>query len=405
MVARPLLAPPRITLSRRAALASLATLATPGLVGPAEAQSFESFVAGLWPAASSAGVSRATFDRAFSGVQPNPRVIELSQRQPEFRRTLGDYVDVRASNKRVTNGRAAIREHAATFQAVQSRYGVPGEIVCSIWGNETSYGTSRGEHYVIQAMATLAAAGRRADFFRRELIAALRILQSGDTTPQNMIGSWAGAMGHVQFMPTSFHAFAVDFTGDGRGDIWTSIPDAMGSAANYLRRNGWQPGVPWGMEVHAPGLPGNRGQRKSFDGWAASGVRRIGEGSLAGGAEATLWKPAGEGGPHLLLTSNFNVIKRYNIADSYALAVAHLGDRIRGAGRFSKPWPPGEGGLTHADREEIQTRLNRLGFDLGDVDGILGDKSKQAVRTMQGRFGMPQTGEADRAFLERLRRG
>jgi membrane-bound lytic murein transglycosylase B len=405
MVARPLLAPPRITLSRRAALAGIATLATPGLVGPAEAQSFESFVAGLWPAASSAGVSRATFDRAFSGVQPNPRVIELSQRQPEFRRTLGDYVDVRASNKRVTNGRAAIREHAATFQAVQSRYGVPGEIVCSIWGNETSYGTSRGEHYVIQAMATLAAAGRRADFFRRELIAALRILQSGDTTPQNMIGSWAGAMGHVQFMPTSFHAFAVDFTGDGRRDIWTSIPDAMGSAANYLRRNGWQPGVPWGMEVHAPGLPGNRGQRKSFDGWAASGVRRIGEGTLAGGAEATLWKPAGEGGPHLLLTSNFNVIKRYNNADSYALAVAHLGDRIRGAGRFSKPWPPGEGGLTHADREEIQTRLNRLGFDLGDVDGILGEKSKQAVRTMQGRFGMPQTGEADRAFLERLRRG
>ncbi len=344
MVARPLLAPPRITLSRRAALAGLATLATPGLVGPAEAQSFESFVAGLWPAASSAGVSRATFDRAFSGVQPNPRVIELSQRQPEFRRTLGDYVDVRASNKRVTNGRAAIREHAATFQAVQSRYGVPGEIVCSIWGNETSYGTSRGEHYVIQAMATLAAAGRRADFFRRELIAALRILQSGDTTPQNMIGSWAGAMGHVQFMPTSFHAFAVDFTGDGRRDIWTSIPDAMGSAANYLRRNGWQPGVPWGMEVHAPGLPGNRGQRKSFDGWAASGVRRIGEGSLAGGAEATLWKPAGEGGPHLLLTSNFNVIKRYNNADSYALAVAHLGDRIRGAGASPSPGRPARAG-------------------------------------------------------------
>ncbi len=391
-------------LTRRTAIGGLAALGATGLAAPAEAQSFESFVAGLWPAASSAGVSRATFDRAFSGVQPNPRVIELSQRQPEFRRTLGDYVDVRASNKRVTNGRAAIREHGGTFQAVQSRYGVPGEIICSIWGNETSYGTSRGEHYVIQAMATLAAAGRRADFFRRELIAALRILQAGDTTPQNMIGSWAGAMGHVQFMPTSFHAFAVDFTGDGRRDIWTSIPDAMGSAANYLRRNGWQPGVPWGMEVHAPGLPGNRGQRKSFDGWAASGVRRIGEGSLGGGAEATLWKPAGEGGPHLLLTSNFNVIKRYNNADSYALAVAHLGDRIRGAGRFSKPWPPGEGGLTHADREEIQTRLNRLGFDLGDVDGILGDKSKQAVRTMQGRFGMPQTGEADRAFLERLRR-
>lgn len=388
-------------LTRRVLLAGAAvTLAA----GRAEAQAFAGLMASLWPAASAAGVSRATFDRAFAGIAPDPRIIELSQRQPEFRRTLGDYVDVRTSNKRVTNGRAAFSQHGATFSAVQSRFGVPGEIVCSIWGNETSYGTSKGEHYVIRAMATLAAAGRRAEFFRRELIAALRILQAGDTTPQNMLGSWAGAMGHVQFMPTSFHAFAVDFTGDGRRDIWNSIPDAMGSAANYLRRNGWQPGLPWGMEVHAPGLAGNRGQRRSFDGWSAAGARRIGGGGLSGGGQAVLWKPAGEGGPHLLLTQNFNVIKRYNNADSYALSVAYLGDRIKGAGRFSKPWPPGEGGLTHADREEIQTRLNRLGFDLGDVDGILGDKSKQAVRTMQGRFGMSPTGEADRAFLERLRR-
>lgn len=394
-----------ISLTRRSAMLGAAAMAAPGFVRPAEAQAFASFMASLWPAASAAGVSRATFDRAFAGIEPNPRVIELSQRQPEFRRTLGDYVDVRTSNKRINNGRAAISQHGAVFSSVQSRFGVPGEIVCSIWGNETSYGTSRGEHYVIQAMATLAAAGRRADFFRRELVAALRILQAGDTTPQNMLGSWAGAMGHVQFMPTSFHAFAVDFTGDGRRDIWNSIPDAMGSAANYLRRNGWQPGVPWGFEVHAPGLAGNRSQRRSFDGWAGAGVRRIGGGPMSGGAAASLWKPAGEAGPHLLVTHNFNVIKRYNNADSYALAVAHLGDRIKGAGRFSKPWPPGEGGLTHADREEIQTRLNRMGFDLGEPDGILGDKSKAAIRTMQGRFGMSPTGEADRTFLERLRRG
>lgn len=393
-------------LSRRAAIAGAASLAAPALlVRPAEAQSFAGFVATLWPAASSAGVSRAVFDRAFAGVQPNPRVIELSLRQPEFRRTLGDYVDVRTSNKRVTNGRASLAEHRATFAAVERRYGVPGEVVCSIWGNETSYGTSRGEHYVIQAMATLAHAGRRTDFFRRELIAALRILQAGDTTPQNMIGSWAGAMGHVQFMPTSFHAFAVDFTGDGRRDIWTSIPDAMGSAANYLRRNGWTPGLPWGFEVHAPGIDGNRTQRRTFDAWAAAGVRRTDSGRLAGSGPATLWKPAGESGPHLLITSNFNVIKRYNNADSYALAVGHLADRIAGGERFSKPWPPGEGGLTHADREEIQRRLNALGFDLGDVDGILGDKSRAAIRTMQGRFGMEPTGNADRAFLMRLRRG
>lgn len=394
-------------LTRRAALAGAASLAAPSLLtAPAEAQqTFAGFVATLWPAASSAGVSRAVFDRAFAGVQPNPRVIELSQRQPEFRRTLGDYVDVRASNKRVTNGRANFGQHRATFAAVQSRFGVPGQVICSIWGNETSYGTSRGEHYVIQAMATLAHAGRRANFFRRELIAALRILQAGDTTPQNMLGSWAGAMGHVQFMPTSFHAFAVDFTGDGRRDIWNSIPDAMGSAANYLRRNGWAPGLPWGFEVHAPRLPGDRGTARSFDAWAAAGVRRIGAGSLSGGGPARLWKPAGETGPHLLVTSNFNVIKRYNNADSYALAVGHLSDRIAGGERFSKPWPPGEGGLTHADREEIQRRLNALGFDLGDVDGILGEKSRAAIGNMQGRFGMPVNGNADRAFLERLRRG
>ena len=392
-------------LTRRQILLAAGGLAAPALIGRAEAATFAGFVETLWPAASGAGVSRATFNRAFQGVEPNPRVIELSQRQPEFRRTLGDYVDVRTSNKRTTNGRAGIAEHRATFAGVESRYGVPGDIVCSIWGNETSYGTARGEHYVIQAMATLAHAGRRADFFRRELIAALRILQSGDIQPQAMTGSWAGAMGHVQFMPTSFHAFAVDFTGDGRRDIWNSIPDAMGSAANYLRRNGWTPGVPWGFEVNAPGIAGDRGSRRAISAWASSGVTRVGGGSMASDAGAVLWKPAGEGGPHLLLTSNFNVIKRYNNADSYALAIGHLADRIKGGGRFSRPWPPGEGGLTHADREDIQRRLNALGFDLGDVDGILGDKSKQAVRTMQGRFGMPQTGEADRAFLERLRRG
>lgn len=392
-------------LSRRTMLLGAASLASPALIGEANAATFAAFVQSLWPQASSAGVSRATFDRAFSGVQPNPRVIELSQRQPEFRKTLGDYVDLRTSNKRVTNGRAAFSEHRSTFAAVESRFGVPAETVCSIWGNETAYGTFRGDHYVIQAMATLAHAGRRSAFFQSELIAALRILQAGDIQPQAMMGSWAGAMGYVQFMPSSFLRFAIDFTGDGRRDIWNSVPDAMGSAANYLRRNGWTPGVPWGFEVHAPGLPGNRASRQSISGWAANGVTRVGGGPMTGGAPASLWKPAGEGGPHLLLTSNFNVIKRYNNADSYALAVGHLGDRIKGAGRFSKPWPPGEGGLVHAEREEIQRRLNQLGFDLGDPDGILGDKSKAAVRQMQGRFGMPATGEADRAFLERLRRG
>lgn len=388
------------TLTRRTAL--VGALATPFLATRAEARSFGEFVSSLRSAATGAGVSSATFERAFRGVEPNPRVVQLASRQPEFRKTIGDYVDLRASNKRVTNGRAAFAEHRATFAAVEQRYGVPGDVICSIWGNETSYGSFKGDHYVIQAMATLAHAGRRVDFFRRELIAALRILEAGDIQPQAMMGSWAGAMGYVQFMPSSFLAFAVDFTGDGRRDIWTSVPDAMGSAANYLRRNGWTPGVPWGFEVNAPGIAGNRASAKAISAWAADGVTRVGGGSMGSGAQARLWKPGGESGPHLLVTSNFNVIKRYNNADSYALAVGHLADRIRGQNRFQRPWPPGEGGLVHSEREEIQRRLNALGFDLGDPDGIIGEKSQNAIRQMQGRWGVAQTGQADREVFRRL---
>ena len=384
-------------------------LAAPVLSRPAEASGFSGFAEAIWSEARAKGVSRATFEAAFANVSPDPKVIELSNRQPEFKDTIADYVDRRVSLKRVTNGRAAFAEWRSTLDDIAARSGVPAHIVCSIWGMETAYGTARGDHYVIRALATLAFQGRRAAFFRSELLEALQVLQAGDVKPARMVGSWAGAMGHTQFMPSSFRRFAVDYDRDGRRDVWDSIPDALGSAANYLRLAKWQAGVPWGFEVVLPGSVSvsnhPRSQRRSLSEWASLGLRRPGGGAISGEAGASLWQPMPGAGPVLLITANFAVIKRYNNADSYALAVGHLGDRIRGDRGFSVPWPPNETGLMQADREEIQRLLNQRGFDVGEPDGLIGDKTKAAIRQMQQRLNMDPTGEPSPAFLNRLRRG
>jgi len=390
-------------ITRREGLALAAGLTLAPL--PARAGDFDDFLADVGAEARRRGVSARTLSAAFAGVSPDPKVIELSNRQPEYKDTIGDYVDRRVSLKRVTNGRAAFAKWQSTFQEVEARYGVPGSIVAGVWGMETSYGTSMGDHYIIRALATLAYQGRRRDYFRSELINALAILEAGDVEPAAMKGSWAGAMGHTQFMPSSFLKLAVDFDGDGRRDIWNDIPDALGSAGHYLRKAGWTPGVPWGFEVTG-GSAGRypRSVKKSLSEWASLGLSRPGGGAIAGSAAASLWQPMEEGGPTLLITSNFGVIKRYNNADSYALGVAHLGDRIRGGQPFSKPWPAGPDGVTQAHREEIQRRLNAMGFDLGEPDGLIGDKTKAAIAQVQGRFGMEQDGKPSLELLQRLRK-
>ncbi len=371
----------------------------------ARAGDFDDFLADIGAQARQRGVSPQTLRAAFAGVAPDAKVIELSNRQPEYKDTIGDYVDRRVSLKRVTNGRAAFAAHQRVFQAVEQRYGVPGSIVAGVWGMETSYGTAMGDHYIIRALATLAYQGRRRDYFRSELINALTILEAGDVAPADMKGSWAGAMGHTQFMPSSFLKLAVDFDGDGHRDIWNSIPDALGSAGNYLRKVGWTPGVPWGFEVigvSAGRYP--RSVKKSLSEWASLGASRPDRGPVSGGAMASLWQPMEEGGPTLLITSNFTVIKRYNNADSYALGVAHLGDRIRGGNPFSKPWPAGPDGITQAHREEIQRRLNAMGFDLGEPDGLIGDKTKAAIAQVQQRYGLAVDGKPSLQLLQLLRR-
>lgn len=316
----------------RAAFAALMLFA---VAAPAAAD-FSAFTERLWPDARERKVSRALFDRVFAGMTPDPKVIELSRRQPEFTQTLGDYLLRRTSEARITKGREMAAQWEQTLAAIERTYGVDRFIVLSIWGNETNFGGFMGGHHVVRALATLVYSGhRRASYFRRELLNALEILAQGHVAPENMIGSWAGAMGHTQFMPSSFKSRAVDFTGDGKRDIWTSVPDALGSAANYIRRAGWRSGETWGYEVRVPpGFNLKHSGRQSIAAWMKAGVRRVNGDFPRPADQATLWAPAGTNGPIFLLLPNFQVIKRYNNSNFYALAVGHLADRIRGGDAF-----------------------------------------------------------------------
>jgi lytic murein transglycosylase len=360
---------------------------------------FDTWVAAFRDRAAARGIPAATLDAAFRNAGFIPGVIERDRNQTEFSRTLEDYLSIAASDERVAKGRAAYARHGAALAAIEARYGVEGHVVAAVWGLESYYGERRGNVPVISALATLAYDGRRGEFFESQLMAALRILQNGDITPDRMTGSWAGAMGHTQFIPTSYLASAVDFTGDGRRDIWSDDPtDALASTAAYLRGAGWQRGVPWGLEVR--GATG--GGATSSDGWAARGVTRAGGGALPSFGSASLIQPQA-GGPAFLITRNFNAILRYNNSQNYALGVGHLSDRIAGGGPIQASFPPDAQGLTKADRQEIQTRLTAAGFDTGGSDGVLGSKSKAAIEAWEASRGLPVTGQATAELLRRLR--
>ncbi|WP_372425061.1 lytic murein transglycosylase [Salinarimonas chemoclinalis] len=365
---------------------------------------FGSFVAGLWPEAQARGVSRATFDGAFAGVTPNPRIIELTQRQSEFTRPIWEYIDNAVSAERIRLGEAARTRYASILASVERTYGVPQAIVLGVWGMETNFGGFTGNMDVIRSLATLAHARHRGDFFRGELLAALEILETGKISRGELQGSWAGAMGHTQFMPTSYLRFAVDGDGDGKRDIWRSIPDALASTANYLKEHGWRTGLPWGVEVRLPAGFDFAQRRMPFASWAALGVTPAAGGALpAGGAEATLFLPAGARGPAFLVTANYDVIKRYNSSDSYAMGVALLGQRLTGGGGVRGDWPRNERMLDASERRELQTRLAGLGLYDGTVDGKIGSMTREAVRSFQLSRGLTADGYADVAVLEALR--
>lgn len=364
---------------------------------------FSSYLESLRPQAERRGVSRATFESAFAGVTPDQEVIRLTQRQPEFARPIWEYLDGAVSSTRMRLGNEARSRHGQTLASVERAYGVPQAIVLGIWGMETNFGSYRGSKDVFRSLATLAHQGHRGDFFQGELLAALEILERGDVSRDAMKGSWAGAMGHPQFMPTSYLRFAADGNGDGRRDIWNSVPDALASAANYLREHGWQPGLPWGMEVRLPSNFDYGVEKASFGQWAQRGVRPASGGSLPNRGEASLFQPAGSNGPAFLVTANYDVIKRYNSSDAYALGVALLGDRLTGGAAVQASWPRNEPRMNTAQREELQRRLQDMGYYRGDIDGMFGSKTREAVRNFQRGRGLPADGYANMALLERLR--
>jgi membrane-bound lytic murein transglycosylase B len=313
------------------------------ITGTASASAdFGHFVTSLWPQAHARGVSRATFDAAFNGVTPDPDVIERTKKQAEFVKPIGDYLSTAVSAKRIEKGQTKAREWKEILEKVERVYGVDPYIVLGVWGMETNFGGYVGDKYVIRALATLAYARYRGDYFKKELLSALQILDAGHVHAKDMQGSWAGAMGQTQFMPSSFNHYAVDFDGDGHKDIWTNVPDALASTANYLKKHGWIAGETWGYEVILPqglGASGSATHYRPFAHWAARGVTRADGEAMPREGQAALTMPAGAGGPAFLVTRNFKVIKTYNNSTAYALGVALLGDRIAGWPPLKASWP------------------------------------------------------------------
>src|SRR5690348_8004208 len=382
-------------------------LMTPDAIRAAAAD-FPNCIERLWPEAARRGVSRATFERFTSDLAPDLTIMDKLDAQPEFTKSIWDYLDVLVSEERIARGRELLAQYAPTFAAVARSYGVDPAIIAAIWGVESNYGTLGGGRPVIRSTATLACVGRRQDYFRDEFLSTLEILQRGDVPAERLIGSWAGAFGPTQFMPSSFKRYAVDFDGDGRRDVVDSIPDVIASTANNLKTDGWVAGQRWGYEVVLPQnfdyLLADRSKQMTLRQWEALGIRRAGGGSFhEPDARAYLLLPAGARGPAFLMLQNFRVIMKYNPAEAYALAIGYLADRLRGGGPFVQPWPRGERVLSLDERYEMQQLLARRGFDAGEPDGLLGPRTRLAIRNYQASIGAVPDGFASSGLLDRLR--
>ncbi|AXV16175.1 lytic murein transglycosylase [Neorhizobium sp. SOG26] len=402
---------PRINFLR-GALLSLAFGLTAAMPIDAQADAgFKAWIANFYETAAKAGISRSTYQRAFAGIsEPDRNVLEKAAYQPEFKSRIWDYLDSRVNPYTVKIGREMAAKHGSTLNALERHFGVDKHILLAIWSMESNYGAALDNpdrlHHVPQALATLAWGDKkRAKFARTQLIAALKILQSGDVTPKQLTGSWAGAMGHTQFIPTSYLLYSVDADGNGKRDIWHSVPDALATAANLLKKNGWQTGKTWGYEAVLPaGAAKYEGQTKTLAQWAALGFARPnGKGFPRGSDRAELKLLAGPNGPAFLMLKNFFVVKRYNAADSYALAVGLLADEIAGYGGVQQRWPRPQGTLDIREKFELQSRMKELGYYNGEVDGNFGSGSKAAISEIQKRLGMQQSGEPSQRLLEALR--
>ncbi|WP_181298026.1 lytic murein transglycosylase [Pseudomonas sp. Q2-TVG4-2] len=376
---------------------------------PAEAepeqQSFAEWRAAFRNEALQAGISALVFDRAFAGITPDPSIITADRSQPEFTRPVWQYLDGALSQQRVDGGKRLLSQHRATLDGIEARYGVDRNTLVAIWGLESSFGQIMGDKDVIRSLATLAHEGRRPGFAKSQLLAALEILEHGDVAAGQLRGSWAGAMGQTQFIPTTYNTHAVDFDGDGRRDIWSSSADALASAAHYLQASGWKAGQPWGFEVSLPEgfdyAMADSSIRKPLAEW-----RQLSLNGLPAGmdeASASLLLPAGYRGPAFLVLDNFRAILRYNNSSSYALAIGLLSERFDGAGKVRASWPQGEQPLSRSERLELQERLSNQGFDPGAADGIIGANTRNAIRSFQQQLGWPADGHPTQELLGRLR--
>ena len=373
-------------------------------------QTFEQWQAGFREEALAAGVNPSLFDRAFAGVTPDMSVVRADRSQPEFSRPVWEYLDGALSELRVRKGQVLLNQYADILTAIEQRYGVDRQAIVAFWGMESNFGSFQGSKSVIRSLATLAYEGRRQDFAHAQLLAALKILQQGHITPEKMLGSWAGAMGQTQFIPTIYNTVAVDFDGDGRRDIWGSPADALASIAHYLQISGWQKGQPWGFEVELPNTfnysLADGAIRKSVAEWIQLGVKLPNGASVPPGSEqlsAALLLPAGYRGPGFLTLDNFRAAVKYNNSSSYALAANLLSERFAGKGLINGEWPEDDLPLNRSERIELQTLLSRHNYDAGSADGIIGTNTRNAIRAAQQSFGWPADGYPTAKLLEGLR--
>ena len=393
-------------------LIAFGLLATTGILaaaGPllAAEDPFAACLRGLRGSAVSAGIAGNVFDTAMAGQTADPTVLDAAETQPEFKTPIWDYLALLVNDERVADGRALMKKWDAALTAAETRFGVSKAIIVGIWGAESDYGRKMGSRSLLRSLATLSCAGHRQSYFRSEFLKALKIVARGDISAANLTGSWAGAFGQTQFMPSNYFADAVDMDGDGKVDLIGSTADALGSAANELKHAGWVTGLPWGFEVKLPAkfdtsLAGRRNKRPYAE-WAGYGVKRTDGAALPASGTAGLILPAGAAGPAFLVTRNFDALYSYNPAESYALAIGHLADRVAGGGPFVTPWPVADRPLSPSEISELQLRLIDLGYEIGAADGVPGDKTHRAVVAFQTKVGLDPDGRPSGSVLDALR--
>ena len=372
------------------------------------AANFDNCVASMWPDAARRNISQQSFQHFTAGLEPDLRIMDLMDSQPEFTKSIWDYLDILVNDNRLAKGREILAKYRPQFDATEKAYGVDRYTIAAIWGIESNYSTQMGDRSVLQSTATLACIGRRQKYFKDEFLSALEILHRGDLRPEQMRGSWAGAFGPTQFMPTAFKRFAVDTDGDGRRDVVDDAADLIASTANNLKKDGWQNGQTWGFEVVVPQnfnyMLADRAKAMTIAQWEHLGLKRAGNAAFPHPADrAYLLAPAGAEGPGFLMLQNFRVIMKYNPAEAYALAIGHFADRLRGGAPFVQPWPRQERVLSRAERLELQQLLAQRGFYRGTPDGQLGGMTREALRGFQASIGTPADGFASSDMLERLR--